>query len=173
MKIVIAAICLFCMANIYYDGALLTKVKSWEKYYKIAGIAFAGLSLYLAISKNKKEKHEIMHATASLISSLPIDSEAGSFVTSILGQTYPKPQELRMTRSGGSSNKRSVSETKKKYVAANQNWKCADCKVQLSAWFEVDHMISLQNGGSNHVDNLVALCRECHGKKTAFDTMNK
>ena len=27
----------------------------------------------------------------------------------------------------GRSSKRSVSETKKKYVASNQNWKCNDC----------------------------------------------
>jgi 5-methylcytosine-specific restriction endonuclease McrA len=38
----------------------------------------------------------------------------------------------------------------------------------LPAWFEVDHVIALEHGGSNHVDNLVALCRDCHGKKTAM-----
>ena len=67
--------------------------------------------------------------------------------------------------------KRSVSETKKKYVAAQQGWKCGACKQQLPAWFEVDHKIRLDNGGSNHVDNLVALCRDCHGKKTAFENL--
>ena len=65
--------------------------------------------------------------------------------------------------------KRSVSESKKKFVAAQQSWKCGDCKRQLPGWFEVDHVIPLQHGGSNAVDNLVALCRDCHGKKTAFD----
>ena len=65
--------------------------------------------------------------------------------------------------------KRSVSETKKKYVASKQNWNCGHCKNQLSAWFEVDHIISLENGGTNEVDNLVALCRECHGEKTAME----
>lgn len=65
--------------------------------------------------------------------------------------------------------KRSVSESKKKFVAAQQGWKCGDCKRQLPGWFEVDHVIPLQHGGSNAVDNLVALCRDCHGKKTAFD----
>jgi hypothetical protein len=67
--------------------------------------------------------------------------------------------------------KRSVSETKKKFVAAQQGWKCGSCKQQLPAWFEVDHKIRLDNGGSNHVDNLVALCRDCHGKKTAFENL--
>lgn len=65
--------------------------------------------------------------------------------------------------------KRSVSETKKKYVAAQQGWKCDGCKEQLPAWFEVDHKVRLDSGGSNHIDNLVAYCRNCHGKKTAFE----
>jgi hypothetical protein len=76
--------------------------------------------------------------------------------------------ERRILNSGKGSSKRSVSETKKKYVAAQQGWKCGDCQRQLPAWFEVDHVIALEHGGSNHVDNLVALCRDCHGKKTAM-----
>jgi hypothetical protein len=76
--------------------------------------------------------------------------------------------ERRVLNSGKGSSKRSVSETKKKYVAAQQGWTCGDCKRQLPAWFEVDHVIALEHGGSNHVDNLVALCRDCHGKKTAM-----
>jgi hypothetical protein len=70
---------------------------------------------------------------------------------------------------GVKATKRSVSESKKKFVAAQQSWKCGDCKRQLPSWFEVDHKIRLENGGSNAVDNLVALCRDCHGKKTAFE----
>lgn len=62
--------------------------------------------------------------------------------------------------------KRSVSETKKKYVASNQQWRCAHCNQQLDHTFEVDHIVDLQYGGTNEVSNLVALCRNCHGKKT-------
>lgn len=79
--------------------------------------------------------------------------------------------EARILNSGKNSSKRSVSETKKKYVASRQGWKCGDCGNQLSAWFEVDHKIRLEHGGSNHVDNLVALCRECHGCKTAMENL--
>ena len=72
---------------------------------------------------------------------------------------------------GVKATKRSVSETKKKFVASRQNWKCNDCKEQLSAWFEVDHITRLEYGGSNHIDNLVALCRECHGRKTTMENL--
>jgi len=72
---------------------------------------------------------------------------------------------------GFGKTKRSVSETKKKFVAARQNWCCGDCNKQLNAWFEVDHKIRLEHGGGNDVSNLVALCRECHGEKTAMENM--
>ncbi len=62
-----------------------------------------------------------------------------------------------MNGPGIKATKRSVSESKKKFVAAQQSWKCGDCKRQLPSWFEVDHKIRLENGGSNAVDNLVAL----------------
>lgn len=67
--------------------------------------------------------------------------------------------------------KRSVSETKKKYVASMQNWKCGKCGDQLKHTFEVDHRVRLDQGGNNDVSNLVALCRECHGFKTSLENM--
>ena len=85
-------------------------------------------------------------------------------------------QRHRITQSGGKNmgtkaTKRSVSETKKKFVASRQNWKCGHCDKQLTAWFEVDHKMRLEYGGSNHIDNLVALCRECHGEKTTMENL--
>jgi hypothetical protein len=79
--------------------------------------------------------------------------------------------ERRMLQSGKNATKRSVSETKKKYVASMQDWKCGECGDRLNAWFEVDHKVRLEYGGGNDVQNLVALCRECHGKKTAMENM--
>jgi 5-methylcytosine-specific restriction endonuclease McrA len=35
--------------------------------------------------------------------------------------------------------------------------------------YEVDHHIPLFKGGSNEVSNLIALCRNCHGKKTILE----
>jgi 5-methylcytosine-specific restriction endonuclease McrA len=41
----------------------------------------------------------------------------------------------------------------------------------LKHTFEVDHKIRLEHGGGNDVTNLVALCRDCHGDKTAMENM--
>ena len=46
------------------------------------------------------------------------------------------------------------------------------CQQKLPAWFEVDHKVRLEYGGDNNINNLVALCRDCHGKKTALENMN-
>ena len=67
--------------------------------------------------------------------------------------------------------KRSVSESKKKFIASNQKWKCAHCQNLLDNTYEVDHIIALYKGGSNELNNLEALCRNCHGKKTFMEKM--
>jgi hypothetical protein len=56
-------------------------------------------------------------------------------------------------------------------VAANQEWMCGNCNVRLDHTFEIDHKIRLEYGGDNDVSNLIALCRNCHGKKTALENM--
>ena len=68
--------------------------------------------------------------------------------------------------------KKLVQEAKKKYVAGSQGWNCAHCKEQLKPWFEVDHILRLEYGGTNDISNLEALCRECHGKKTSEEHLN-
>lgn len=65
--------------------------------------------------------------------------------------------------------KRQVTQTQKREVAASQQWCCGGCNILLSAYYEVDHQVALMNGGSNDSSNLVALCRECHAKKTAWE----
>jgi membrane protease subunit (stomatin/prohibitin family) len=166
----------------------------------MAGIGFVGLSAYIFIKKYPSHSQHLLSHANGMIKYMPIDKEASDLLSPLLnmskGAFAPygaaagagmgaagagmgmgmgmNQQEQRILNSGRAKNgniKRSVSETKKKYVAAQQGWKCGDCKKQLPAWFEVDHKIRLDNGGSNNVDNLVALCRDCHGKKTAFENL--
>jgi 5-methylcytosine-specific restriction endonuclease McrA len=73
---------------------------------------------------------------------------------------------LRETPVLRSSSKRNVTGLMKKKVAADQKWTCAHCQQTLDESYEVDHKIALFNGGGNDLENLVALCRNCHGKKT-------
>jgi hypothetical protein len=73
--------------------------------------------------------------------------------------------------SGSTKEKRNVSGLLKKKVAAGQSWKCGACTVTLDETYEVDHKLALYKGGSNDESNLVALCPNCHRKKTVEERL--
>jgi hypothetical protein len=193
IELIIFGITAFLIANVYTDGKYWKLLQTNQKYYKMAGIALGGLMMYVLFKKFPSKANDILRGSNEYIKYLPIDRETSSMLSPILdftakqnirnsGDDYTYPvsgipphQEdhniNRIVNSGKKATKRSVSETKKKFVASRQNWKCGDCGEQLTAWFEVDHKIRLEYGGSNHVDNLVALCRECHGRKTTMENL--
>tara|TARA_B100000963_G_scaffold69120_1_gene57497 strand:- start:1864 stop:2403 length:540 start_codon:yes stop_codon:yes gene_type:complete len=53
-----------------------------------------------------------------------------------------------------------------KVVAAAQRWRCNGCQQLLSAAYQIDHRIPLWRGGEDRVENLQALCPNCHAAKT-------
>ena len=198
MKIglIIFIVVVLIVLNIYYDGKLLNKILMYKKYYKMAVIIVIGLGIYLFINKNPANYRDLVVNANTYLKYLPIDKNTQSIMAPIIDLTSRSlqnknnnnfngnfnsnytnnmnnltPQQQKILTSGGRATKRSVSETKKKFVAANQNWCCKHCSKQLSAWFEVDHVTKLEFGGSNEVNNLEALCRECHGKKTALENL--
>jgi 5-methylcytosine-specific restriction enzyme A len=194
LELLIGGITLFIIANIYYDGKLINIIKSYnkfDKFYQMGLMAFFGLCFYLYIKKSPGAAKDILYNANSYVKFLPVDKNTSTMLTpfidftgkslsNTLNNNYPRvnnintnltPQQQKILTSGTRSNKRSVSETKKKFVAANQSWRCKHCNTQLSAWFEVDHVKKLEYGGSNEISNLEALCRECHGKKTAFENL--
>ena len=85
---------------------------------------------------------------------------------SLLKSSYKPSSSLRP------KSKRRLSESVKKIVASNQRWTCNMCHNILDASYEVDHIIPLYKGGSNDINNLQALCRNCHGMKTINDKLN-
>jgi 5-methylcytosine-specific restriction protein A len=44
---------------------------------------------------------------------------------------------------------------------------CEHCRENLAE--EIDHIIPLRHGGGHDIDNLQALCKRCHTKKTHQD----
>jgi len=197
IEFIVVLVTIFMMANVYYDGYLITQLKSYQKYGKMGMYAVGGLALYLLLKRNPWKSRELLNQASTVVKYMPIDRDASRMMAPIFNftqssiphheqdnmnghyngqQSNPYDrlnmyQENKMVQSGKKSTKRSVSETKKKWVASNQNWTCGDCKSKLPAWFEVDHKVRLEYGGTNHVDNLVALCRDCHGRKTASENL--
>ena len=190
LLLVVAGLCF----HIYTDGKYTKQLFQYKKYYQMAGVVIGAFVLYVLFKKNPVHAKNIIMTSNDYLKYLPVDKNTTCMLSPILdftsrntfsqeGGQYPVLQmpspgngiqqnsEQRMMHSGKKGTKRSVSETKKKFVASRQNWKCGDCNEQLNAWFEVDHKTRLEYGGSNHVDNLLALCRECHGKKTTIENL--
>ena len=200
LELFIFGITAFLVFNTYYDGKYLKVFHSWQKEIKMSTFAFVGLSLYIFLKKNPGQSQSMLSHAKDIIRYMPISRSSADMLSPFLdfannksmfqdgdgdggnsdlggggsgsGSGRREAQMEARIRSSGRNNatKRSVSETKKKFVAAQQSWKCGHCDRQLPAWYEVDHIVRLEHGGSNNVDNLVALCRDCHGKKTAMET---
>jgi len=189
IEILLFLIAAFLIANIYTDGKYMKLVLSWKKYYQMAGIAFGALMLYILIKRNPMRTKDIIVTTNDYIKYLPIDKNTSSMISPILDFTskssfgedigplsdpmarVAQTRENTILTSGKGTTKRVVSESKKKFVAARQNWRCSACDEQLPASFEVDHIKRLEYGGDNHIDNLRAMCRNCHGHKTLIENL--
>ena len=121
-------------------------IQSYMVYIRIAGgIAVIGF-LYWHVTKNP----ENLQDTLGFAKHLMLPSATGRYT---------------------STEKRSVTNLMKKKVAADQQWKCGGCGETLDESYEVDHKLALYKGGSNDAANLVALCRNCHGKKTMAERL--
>jgi hypothetical protein len=193
LELLIFGITSFLIYNAYYDGKYTKIILSYKKYYKMIFIGFIAFCLYLMIKRNPLQTKQLLLYTNNMIKYMPIDKSSMDMISPIFdlstrhnfmedynsvlnpGYIYNPtliPQQQRnLLSTTARPVKRSVSETKKKYVASMQDWKCGQCNKKLSHTFEVDHKIRLEYGGGNDVSNLVALCRECHGEKTAMENM--
>ena len=178
IKLWIIIICGILLYDIYYESHLLNKLKHYKKYYKMMVIIIMGFGALTIINKSPKMSYENMKTLQNFIKVMPIDRQSKDMLTPFLsydspqiGSNYAREQASirKMETSGSKGTKRSVSETKKKYVASQQNWTCNKCNQKLNHTFEVDHKTRLEHGGTNEVSNLEALCRECHGQKTSFE----
>ena len=193
LEILIFGITSFLLYNSYYDGKYTKMLFAYKKYYKMALIGFLALCFYIMIKRNPLQSKNMLLYTNNMIKYMPIDKSSMDIISPIFDLSTkskgfmealnPEPNYTHNSNSNSNYNsnynsglyqkpvKRSVSETKKKYVASMQDWKCGKCNNKLSHTFEVDHKIRLEQGGGNDVGNLVALCRECHGEKTALENM--
>ena len=161
----------------YHNNMYSKKIYYYKKYLKIIGTSIAVLLFYAFMKKNPNDTQGIMQNLINCIKYLPLDKTTTSILSSgsgILSQAdiSSSINEISSSLSKNSNNstntvKRSVSETKKKFVAYSQNWKCNFCNKTLDHTYEIDHKVELRNGGSNDTDNLVALCAGCHRLKTA------
>lgn len=201
IELFVAGLTSFFIYNAYHDGKYTKFLMAFKKYYKMGFYLLLGAGAYYALKRNPQRGKELLYYANDFAKYMPLDRNTTHWFNPLFDLTnFEKGRPSFMeefngisshtdtanvgsshyamsafagqhppTRRGGT--KRSVSETKKKYVASNQDWKCGHCHQQLDHTFEIDHKIRLEYGGTNEVDNLVALCRNCHGRKTASENM--
>jgi 5-methylcytosine-specific restriction endonuclease McrA len=126
----------------------LHSCKNCKKSFKYA----SGLSNHKLSCKSQSTseletiKEELKNIKASF------EIERATYITKM----QEKPQIKR---------KKINKELRNQIINKQQN-KCGECKTALSSYFELDHIIGLQFGGTDEESNLSALCRECHGIKS-------
>ena len=69
--------------------------------------------------------------------------------------------------------KNQFTPSQKKTIAFNQGYKCKVCDIFLPPDFEIDHIISRADGGTNDLSNGQALCKVCHEKKTYQENVSR
>jgi hypothetical protein len=179
LEIFVLGLTAFFIYNAYNDGKYLKMLLTFKKYYTMIFYALLGVGIYLLLKRNPSQGQKMLLYANNLVKFMPIDKASLDMLSPIIDFTSTNDESgsfMEQTNQNSCSQpqgktKRAVSETKKKYVAAQQDWKCGQCNSQLDHTYEIDHRIRLEYGGGNDVQNLVALCRNCHGKKTASENM--
>jgi hypothetical protein len=197
LEIFILGITAFFVYNAYSDGKYTKMLLTFKKYYKMIFYVCLGVGIYLLLKKNPSQGRNMLLYANNVVKFMPMDKASMDLLSPIIDFTslnknsfmeslnnidaaaipsfstasFSNNNVQKINSSGKNATKRCVSETKKKYVAAHQDWACGHCKSQLDHTYEIDHRIRLEYGGGNDVQNLIALCRNCHGKKTASENM--
>ncbi len=56
-----------------------------------------------------------------------------------------------------------------KAMLVKGDYKCSECKQEVDAKYEADHIIPLRIGGSNFIENIQILCRKCNRSKSCLN----
>jgi len=62
--------------------------------------------------------------------------------------------------------RRKINKDLRQSIVDKQENACGSCKLALTSYFQIDHTVGLQFGGTNEESNLMALCCECHAMKS-------
>ena len=144
---------------IWLSNTILIYWNLYKKYIQFGLILFSCILFY--------QKPDILSKIINKIVKINDMSQSPIILSEIYKNTISSNNST--IKSTTTNQKRNVTNLQKKVVASNQEWKCGKCNTILDASYEVDHITPLYKGGSNETTNLMALCRNCHGKKTIED----
>jgi 5-methylcytosine-specific restriction endonuclease McrA len=169
MGIFILLAIVFILINTYYNGIVI-RAYNWITGLPKMLLVFITLTIIFApfLLKNNKAIDLCKDFLPDSISKR-IDLINATKVLPV----YTPYMQKTIPSNISTSKLRKVSDQLKKIVASQQHWNCKKCKNILDATYEVDHILALEDGGNNDINNLQALCRNCHGKKTMEDNIKR
>lgn len=169
----------------YFSGwsfqRYITRSKKTLNYLYLIIVILNLVWIYLKLSPGSRQlptatTTATTTSTAKPVTSTAVATPTTSIHASVNDNLFGKEEKLSLDKRlpttstnqilGDRKTVRNVSNCKKKTVAARQSWKCGLCGQLLDETYEVDHIVPLYQGGTNELDNLMALDPICHKKKT-------
>jgi len=152
-----------------------------KKYYCLCGkFYYHGQSLYThkkicAIASEQpkiKQKEVVKKMQSRDLTITQENADLTATITSLRAQICSLEKKLEQAKTHTTivqHGRRRINQKIRETIATNQDHKCNDCKNTLTKYFQSDHLIELQYGGTDETDNLQALCGDCHTKKSVIE----
>jgi len=122
------------------------------------------------VHKNIKTRHVIVNQEAITNKMTEDHIKEVSELKEEIKLIKDKVAELSKVRT---NHRRGMNKHVRNEVICKQNSKCNTCTKSLTEYnTNIDHKIGVQFGGTNDMDNLQALCVECHSEKTIKERRN-
>jgi hypothetical protein len=83
-----------------------------------------------------------------------------------LAKEETKTEVVATTSPPVPTKRRKINKDLRQQIADKQENACGSCKLALTPYFQIDHTVGLQFGGTDEESNLMALCCECHAMKS-------
>jgi len=117
--------------------------------------------------KHEKEQAQIVGELRTQIAMLL--KKQAEITKNIEHKILEKQTEITNFKQKSCEKRKKISKDIRQQIAEKQENACGECRITLSPYFELDHIIGLQFGGIDDESNLMALCRECHGEKSVTE----
>lgn len=127
----------------------------------------SGLSKHKHQCKNKNKTDEVARITIQFQKEKEIlQKQIDDLMLQVKKISDEQSSQQKIPSSLSSAKRKKISAKIRQYIAAKQENSCGQCKQELTPYFQIDHIIGLQFGGTNEEPNLMALCCECHTIKS-------
>ena len=156
-----------CGRSYSYHQSLYVHHKKCEQYQHSKKVNPVVRVDHQAIVESMKEKHNaIVEAMQHKIDVYKKERKEMKDKIAVLQHTAANKCKDSETHQKSRDKRRNINKQVKQRIVDKQEKSCGECKLALTPYFQIDHIIGLQFGGTDDESNLMALCCECHAIKS-------